>query len=76
MTKQRTPRKGTHRFLVSGPVPGFPSAIREWTSAMNEEQALKQVALRLQKKYPNIKIYLGNCAVTLERSLEQTIKDF
>ncbi|MFY9457934.1 MAG: hypothetical protein WAP23_03350 [Candidatus Spechtbacterales bacterium] len=62
---ERRPRKGTYRFLVSGPVPGFRNEIREWTSEMNEAQALKQVALRLQKRHPGVRIYLGNCTVTL-----------
>lgn len=63
---KRPPRKGSQKFLVSGPAPGFPNGIHEWTSAMNAEQALKQVALRLQKNYPDIRIYLGNCTVTKE----------
>ncbi len=63
MTKKRAPRKGTHRFLVSGPVPGFKNEIREWTSAMNEAQALRQVAERLKEKH-KVPVYLGNCTVT------------
>ncbi len=68
--QKRKPRKGTRRFLVSGPVPGFPNGIREWTSAMNEAQAVKQVALRLERKYPDIRIYLGNCTVTKKKEEE------
>lgn len=50
------------RFLVAGPVPGFQTEIQEWTTASNEAQATKQVAIRLQQKF-RVPIYLGNCKV-------------
>lgn len=62
--EKRAPRKNTFPFLVSGPVPGFLNEIHEWTSAVNEAQALKQVAKRLEKKHPDMVIYLGDCTLT------------
>ena len=58
--KKRSPRKNTFPFLVAGPVPGLKDEICEWTSAMNEGQALLQIRRRLEKKY-RIRKYLGGC---------------
>ena len=68
MSIKRSPRKGTYGFLVHGPAPGFPNGVHERTSAMNEEQALKQIALRMQKRHPDMKVYLGNCIVTKSKN--------
>lgn len=62
--KRKSPRKNTYPHLVSGPAPGFPNGVHEWTNAVNERQALKQVALLLEKQYPHMVIYLGDCTVT------------
>ncbi len=59
---KKSPRRGTHKFLVSGPVPGFKDEINLWTSAVSEEQALLQIQKRLEKKF-EVPIYLGNCTV-------------
>lgn len=60
---KKSPRRGTHRYLVSGPVVGFHHEIREWTSAASERQALLQIQRRLEKKF-NVPVYLGDCTVT------------
>lgn len=60
-TNKRRPRRGTTPYLVTGPAPGFLNGVCEWTSAVNEKQAILQVARQLEQKYPDIRIYLGDC---------------
>ena len=62
--KKRKARSGTFPYLVTGPSPKFINGIFEWTSAISENQAIRQVAKKLEQKYPHMRIYLGDCTAT------------
>jgi len=65
-SKTREPRKEKHQYLIWGEAPGFdPVGIFEYAWAYTSAQAVKIVRIRLENKYPTLRIYLGNC--TAER---------
>lgn len=61
-TKTQNPRKEKHQYLVWGEAPGFtPVGVFEYVWAYTRAQAVRLVRIRLENKYPTIRIYLGDC---------------
>ncbi len=60
-------RAGTRNpFCVEADVKGI-GRIKKDTTASSERQAIFQVAKELEQRYPDIRIFLDNIKVTLEK---------
>ena len=61
-TKVRKIRKNLKNFCVEGKMERPQTWVKEFAHAMNETQALKVIALRLEKRHGS-NVYIGNCSV-------------
>lgn len=48
------------RFRVAGEIEANGKRFKEYTYASNESHAIKLTSIRLEERYPNMKIYLIN----------------